>query len=112
MRLLLTALLLISCAKKYQTYHVIDKNNFDRHNPTTPITKKLLPGTKISRNHCEGQLLFMSNAYQESEKYLKQTLRGVCPKTNYLVNSTITEIWWTTIIYSRSCIEVEGYCAR
>ncbi len=112
MRYLFLLFLIMGCSHKYQTYHVIDKYNFDKDHPNPPITKKMYPGQKVKRSHCEGQLLFTSNAVTKNTKYLEQMIKGMCPDSNYILNSRLTETWWTTIIYSRSCMEIEGYCAR
>lgn len=107
---LLFSVLLMSCSQKYQTYHVIDKYNFDVEKPNTPITKKLYPGNKTTLSYCKGQFFFYNNAKKETDQYLPHMLRGMCRKSNYILNSKLTETWWTTIIYSRSCIKMEGYC--
>ncbi len=109
-KLLFFIILITGCTQKYQTYHIIDKYNFDKDNPKTPITKKLYPGKKVKRSHCEGQVFFSSNAVTKSTRYLNQMVKGMCPNSNYVLNSRLTETWWTTIIYSRSCMEIEGYC--
>ncbi|MBT4792909.1 MAG: hypothetical protein HON90_15140 [Halobacteriovoraceae bacterium] len=109
---LLILLTLVSCTQKYQTYHVIDKFNFDQDNPQTPITKKQYPGRKTTIDHCAGQFFFMSNAKKQTDRYLKTAVRTMCPNSNTILNSRLTETWWTTIIYSRSCFELEGYCPK
>ena len=43
-------LLFVGCTQKYQTYHIIDKHNFDKDNPQTPITKKLKLSAKKRKN--------------------------------------------------------------
>lgn len=105
-------ILLISCAQKYQTYHIIDKQNFDKDNYQTPISKKLYPQMRVSSSFCEGQFFFMSNAKKETDLQLNRIVRTLCPNDNYLLNSRLTETWWTTIIYSRSCVDFEAYCPR
>ncbi len=110
---LLILLLLASCAQKYQTYHIIDKLNFDKDNPSTPITKKLYPlPAKKRTSYCEGQILFFSNAKKNTDKYLGSMVKTMCPSSQFVLNSKLTETWWTTIFYSRSCVELEGYCPR
>ena len=113
MKLIILALFLSSCAQKYQTYHIIDKHNFDKDNPTTPITKKMLPRPKLYKtSYCSGQFFFYSNAKKTTDRYLSNMVRTMCPSSQYVLNSKLTETWWTTIIYSRSCVELEGYCPR
>ncbi len=106
-------LLLVGCTQKYQTYHIIDKHNFDKDNPQTPITKKLkLSAKKEKTSFCAGQFFFSSNAKQKTDRYLQNMVRTMCSDSQYISNSKLTETWWTTLIYSRSCVELEGYCPR
>ena len=104
--------LLISCTQKYQTYHVIDKQNFKKENYEVPITRKMLPANKQTRKYCAGQILFMSNAKKESDNYLSNLVSNMCGGNQYLLNARLTETWWTTLIYSRSCVELEAFCPR
>lgn len=110
--ILLTLLISVSCTQKYQTYHLIDKNNFDKEKPTTPIGKKVFKGAKFKKEYCRGQIFFMSNAKKETDKYISNLVRYSCPQDNVLVESRITETWWTTIVYSRSCVELESHCPK
>ncbi len=115
MKILIYLTLLISflsCTQKYQTYHVIDKARFDKENPEVPITRKMRPGRRTSKEYCAGQFFFASNAYKKTEQYLKNMVTTMCPDSDYIINSRLTETWWTTIIYSRSCVELEGYCPK
>ena len=110
---ILLFLLLISCTQKYETYHVIDKQNFKKDNYEAPITKKqLASGEKSLSEYCEGQILFSSNAKVSTDRALSHLVDRACTKNRYLLNSKVTELWWTTIVYSRSCIELETYCPR
>lgn len=112
MKYLLLALLFISCTKKYQTYHAIDKYNFNKENPEAPITPKLYPGAKEVRSHCAGQFFWSSNAKKETDNYVNKVVQNMCPDSKYLVNNRLEEVWWTTIVYSRSCVKLEVYCPR
>lgn len=112
MKLLILLTLLVGCTQKYQTYHIIDKGNFDKENPQAPIAPKMFPGKKRTMSHCEGQIFFSSNAKKRTDQYVGNMVRTLCPKNKYLLNSRLTETWWTTIIYSRSCVELEAYCPR
>lgn len=108
-------LLFSSCTSKYVIYPTIDKNTFGqeanqiKHNPITP---KLLPANKVSHEACFDQWLFMNNAYKDTDRFLPDFFRYTCPGTNYLVNTKITRKWWTTLIYSQSCVEIQGFCGR
>ena len=105
-------LLLISCAQKYQTYHTIEKSGFTKDNYQAPITKKMFPGRKVQGEYCAGQFFFATNAKKDTDRKLPELVYTLCPKDKYLLNSKLTETWWTTIIYSRSCVELESYCPR
>ena len=105
-------LLFIGCTQKYQTYHTIDKYSFDKNNPKTPITPKIYPGKKVVKKHCEGQVFFSRNAVTHTDRYLQNIVKTICPESDFLMNSRLTETWWTTIIYSRSCVELETFCPR
>ena len=112
MKYLLLIMVLISCTQKYETFHVIDKKNFDKENFQSPITPKLIPSQKSKASHCEGQFFWSSNAKKKTDLYVTRLVSTLCPEKNYLLNSRLTETWWTTIIYSRSCVELETYCPR
>jgi len=104
--------LLFSCTKKYETFHVIDKYSFNKNDPESPITGKLYPGEKEVRSHCEGQFFWSSNAKTKTDNYVNSVVQNMCPEAKYLVNNRLEETWWTTIVYSRSCVRMESYCGR
>lgn len=108
----LLLLLLFSCTQKYQTYHVIDKNNFNKDNYVAPISPKMYPARKAKMSHCEGQIFWSSNAKKKTDLYIERMVRTMCPDKNYILNSRLTETWWTTIVYSKSCVEFEYYCPK
>ena len=91
---------------------MIDKTRFDKENPEVPITPKMRKGKRTAKEYCAGQFFFMSNAYKQTDRYLKNMVSTMCPDSNYIMDSRLTETWWTTIIYSRSCVELEGFCPR
>ena len=103
---------LASCTQKYETYHVISKSEFNKDNYEAPVTKKMYPGEKVTKDYCEGQILFSSNAKKATDRALTNIVRTTCSDDEYLLNSKVTETWWTTLIYSRSCVELETYCPR
>lgn len=109
---LLIILLLTSCAQAYQTYHTIDKRNFSKDGENSPITPKMVRQNKVERGHCEGQFFFFSNAKKKTDRYLQNMVGSMCGDSNYLMDSKLTETWWTTIIYSRSCVKFETHCPR
>lgn len=104
--------LTISCTQKYQNYPIIDKSHFDKDNYDSPITKKMYPGKKVEASTCSGQIFFASNAYEDTKRQLQNMVRTLCPESMYLLNGQLTETWWTTIIYSRSCVELTSFCPR
>ncbi|MCT4641479.1 MAG: hypothetical protein N4A33_04220 [Bacteriovoracaceae bacterium] len=114
MKILLLTIILTSCASKYNTYPIIDKRNFKKDNPVAGIiSKRLLPSTnKRTVKRCFSQFFWNKNAKKDSLNFLPMQLNGICRKNNYLMNTTIRESWWTTIVYSRSCIEVKTTCPR
>ena len=112
MKFLVLILLFASCAKKYETFHTIDKYNFNKNNPEAPITPKLYTGAKQTRSHCEGQFFWTSNAKKKTDAYVNNIVQNMCGDAKYLVNNRLEEIWWTTIVYSRSCVKIESYCGR
>jgi hypothetical protein len=113
-KILLILIFLVSCTRKYQTYQVIDKKNFQYPGENKPIPKNLLPANakKEVQSTCEGQWFFMRNAQKINQANLRSLARFTCAGSKYLFNSKITETWWTTLVYSRSCIKLETYCAR
>lgn len=106
-------LLSVSCTQKYQTYHAIQKRSFNYKDPEhSPIMRKMYPGKKEIQRTCEGQFFFNRNAQTIAINNIPAMLKYSCPGSEYLLNAKITETWWTTIIYSKSCIEIESYCPR
>lgn len=112
MKLLLLPLILLSfsCTQKYKTYHAIQKRNFDYKNPHNPVTPKMRSGKKEVQNSCEGQIFFNRNAHTISINNIPAMIRYSCPGSEFLLNAKITETWWTTIFYTKSCVKIESYC--
>lgn len=112
--ILLTLILTTSCSRKYQTYHTIEKSSFKFGDETEQglITKKAYPGHKIEKNFCASQLLFFNNAQKETEQKVNDLVRFSCPESDYILNSKITQTWWSVIFYSRACVTLETTCPR
>lgn len=100
------------CSRKYETFSIIKKKDFLFGNEHSPIAPKMYPGKKQVGEFCTGQWLFTNNAVRDTHEHLNRMVRFTCPKDDYLLNSTVTQLWWTTLIYSRACIELETYCPR
>jgi hypothetical protein len=101
----------ISCSQKYQTFEVIKKKDFvfgESHFPAAPA-KRL--GRKVTQSTCEGQILFFRNAKKITDGSIPALINFSCPGEEYLFNARITETWWTTVLYSRSCVEIESFCS-
>lgn len=107
---LFTLLFTIGCAQKYQTYSIIKKSSFVFGEEHSPISKKMLPAKKDIQETCEGQFLFSRNAKQITINSIPALIKYSCPQHDYLLNIKLTETWWTTLVYSRSCIKIESYC--
>lgn len=112
MKYLLLLLLVSSCAQTYQTYHTIDKRNFSKDGENSPITPKMVKMNKVERGHCEGQFFWITNAKKQTDQYLPRMIGSLCGESDYLLDSRLTETWWTTIFYSRSCVKFETHCPR
>lgn len=104
---------ILSCTQKYQTYSLVDKRSFEfgKENQT-PITPVLRKGKMEHYKVCADQYLFNRNAQVLSEQKLNRVVKGICSNTDFLLDSKITQTWWTTIIYSRSCMELQTHCPR
>jgi hypothetical protein len=107
---ILLLLLLVSCSQKYQTYNTIKKSEFTFGKGHNPISPKMSPGRKVIQKSCESQFFFSRNAKKINIASIPALVKYSCPKSEFLLNARITETWWTTIIYSKSCIELESYC--
>lgn len=110
--LVLMLLIFAGCSRKYQTFHVIKKDDFLYGKKHSPITPKQSPGKKETIEFCKGQWLFSNNAVRDTYEHLNRAVRLTCDRSQTLLNSKVTETWWTTLIYSRACIELETYCPR
>lgn len=109
--LLLFLLCFISCASNTEYYPVLQKSEFlKKTNNTIHHGMTSRKGKKYHNNTCSGQILFFNNAHNETEQALKNLIEYACPNTEYLLETKIKKIWWTTLIYSRSCMEITAYC--
>jgi hypothetical protein len=104
--------ILLGCTRKYADYDLINKANFNRESFERPVTlMEVLPEGKDQLKQCFQQWLFFSNAEKEKALAIPSLVRSLCPKNMYLLNAHMTELWWTTIIFTQACVSVETSCA-
>jgi hypothetical protein len=106
-------ILLSSCTQKYADYDLIRKADFDRENYSRPTTTmEVLPHGKDELKSCFNQWLFFSNAEEEKNKSISFIVRSLCPGKDYLINTEMKETWWTSLLFTRSCISMETLCGE
>tara|TARA_B100001971_G_scaffold84647_1_gene77990 strand:- start:96554 stop:96907 length:354 start_codon:yes stop_codon:yes gene_type:complete len=113
MKVILISLFLFGCSQKYTYYPVINKKNFNVEQTTPP--KSVPPMIKAKaevEEFCEGQIFFNKNAFNITESSIKALVQHSCPGSDYLIDAKLTKLWWTTIVYSRSCVTLESYCPQ
>lgn len=112
MKTLFLLLFVSACTQKYVDYDLIKKVEFNQRSYSQPITVyQVLPSGKDSLNSCFNQWLFFSNADAEKERALPMMVKTLCPGKEYLLKTEMTETWWTTIVFTRSCIDMNTMCA-
>lgn len=104
--------ILTSCTKKYHKYAVIDKKNFELEKPEAINPPPMMKARYSKEEFCEGQILFNKNAHKITESSIRALVQQSCPGAKYLIDAKITKVWWTTLVYSRSCVEVESFCPK
>lgn len=111
--ILFALLVLVGCTRKYADYDLIRKVDFNKQSYERPITVlEVVPTGKDDLKACFNQWLFFSNAEKEKEASIPMLVRSLCPGKDYLLQSEMTEVWWTTIIFTRACVDVETKCAE
>lgn len=109
---LFLALLATSCTRKYASYDLIRKVDFNKATYERPVTlTQINPAGKDQLKQCFNQWLFFSNAEKEKESSIPYLVRSLCPRNEYLLNADMTEDWWTSIIFTQACIDIETQCA-
>ena len=112
MKSYLLLLTLISCTQKYADYDLIRKVDFNKETYERPTTlMEVTPVGKDNLKSCFNQWLFFSNAAAEKDSSIPFLIRSLCPSHDYLLNAQMVETWWTTIVFTRSCVSVETSCA-
>jgi hypothetical protein len=112
MKKLLVFLALVGCTQKYVGYDLIRKIDFNKESYQRPVSVyQVLPQGKDKLDSCFNQWLFFSNAEKEKIAAIPFMVKTLCPGKDYLLDTTMTETWWTTIIFTRACVEMETNCA-
>ena len=112
MKILILLILTISCTQKYAGYDLIRKIDFNKESFERPTSVyQVLPEGKDELKSCFNQFLFFSNAEKEKNSAIPLMVRTLCPGKEYLLDTSMTETWWTTIVFTRSCVEMETSCA-
>ncbi len=103
----------MGCTQKYADYDLIRKADFQQKSYERPLTQMQVLSTGNDQlKNCFNQWLFFSNAEKEKDAALPQIVRALCPREPYLIETRITENWWTLIFFSRACVEIETLCAK
>ncbi len=112
MKNLLVLLALIGCTQKYVGYDLIRKVDFQKESFERPISVyEVLPVGKDKLDSCFNQWLFFSNAEKEKLNAIPSMVRTLCPGKDYLLDTSMTETWWTLILFTRACVEMDTNCA-
>lgn len=110
----LAMLAALSCSRKYQDYAFIEKSAYLEQESRVESDRpaKMMAGTKDAEKFCQGQILFNKNAERITEASLPALVSQTCPGSEFLLDTRITRQWWTLLLYTRSCVEVESYCPK
>ena len=112
MKNLLVLLALLGCTQKYVGYDLIRKVDFQKESYERPVSVyEVLPVSKDKMDNCFNQWLFFSNAEKEKLNAIPMMVKTLCPGKDYLLDTSMTETWWTTILFTRACVEMETNCA-
>lgn len=112
MKTILLLLVVTGCTQKYAGYDLIRKADFNRESFERPVSVyEVLPTGKDNLKSCFNQWLFFSNAEKEKNSAIPSMVRTLCPGKDYLLDTDMTETWWTTLVFTRSCVEMETSCA-
>lgn len=112
-KILVLTLCLTGCTQKYATYDLIRKVDFNRETYERPISiMKVLPTGTDSLESCFNQWFFTSNAEKEKNDSIPFLVRGLCPREDFLLDADMVDTWWTTIIFTRSCVSIKTKCAQ
>ncbi|MFP5387352.1 MAG: hypothetical protein ACLGHN_14840 [Bacteriovoracia bacterium] len=113
MKILLILFLIAGCTQKYSDYDLIRKVDFNKETYERPVTlMQVVPVGKDHLKACFNQWLFFTNAAAKKDEAIPYLVRSLCPGQDYLLSSEMVESWWTTILFTRSCVSVETKCAE
>jgi hypothetical protein len=113
MKILALLFLSLSCTQKYADYDLIRKVDFQQQNYERPIPlTQVMPEGKDHLDACFNQWLFFSNAEKKKNDAIPMVIKSLCPGRDYLLNASMVETWWTTLVFTRSCVEVQTQCAN
>jgi hypothetical protein len=73
---------------------------------------QILPEGRDQLKSCFNQWLFFSNAEKNKNEAIPFLVKSLCPGRDYLYESEMVETWWTTLVFTRSCVEVETKCGE
>lgn len=102
--------LVTGCTQRYVDYDVINKLQFRDNPEKRPVAPVMAKAHRDDVKECFDQWLFFRNAEKDKERYLPALVQVLCPGSEWLVDTRITHLWWTTLVYSRSCVEVQAHC--
>ena len=109
----LILIFLMGCTQRYADYDLIRKADFNRQSYDRPVTRmEVVYTSRDQLDQCFNQWLFFSNAEKEKEDSIPMLIRALCPREAYLMDTKLTERWWTTIVFTRSCVDIETSCAK
>jgi hypothetical protein len=113
MRNILLLLALNACTQKYADYDLIRKVDFNKESYERPIpVTQIMAQGNDELKECFNQWLFFSNAEKQKESHIPSMVRVLCPGKDYLVLAEFKETWWTTLIFSQACIEIQTKCGN
>ena len=113
MKILFTLLILTGCTQKYTDYDLIRKIHFTGKEYQQPVLHKpVVKEGNDSLKACFNQWFFDSNAEKRKNEAIPLVIRSLCPQHDFLVDAQVEETWWTTIIFTRACAEVQTSCGK
>ena len=109
----LILLFILSCTQKYSNYDLIRKVDFNQPSYERPVTQyQVMARGQDELGQCFNQWLFNSNAEKLKLEQLPFLVRALCPQSDYLVNAEFKETWWTSLIFTQSCISIKTTCGN